>query len=127
MKTSVSVIWIVAIVVASFRWEGGLFFTMGSQRPENSSSNVPKVASKPYGKIELSLNNVLLPETKLKTTPSVLDGMDIDTETDLRILGCELIQTAGILLKLPQVSMFLYFSLVGVFNFSGIKLYFLFR
>lgn len=31
--------------------------------------------------------------------------MDAETETDLRILGCELIQTAGILLKLPQVAM----------------------
>uniref|UniRef100_A0A673MW72 Cyclin-L1 n=1 Tax=Sinocyclocheilus rhinocerous TaxID=307959 RepID=A0A673MW72_9TELE len=35
----------------------------------------------------------------------MLDGLDQKTETDLRILGCELIQSAGILLRLPQVAM----------------------
>uniref|UniRef100_A0A671Y6G7 Cyclin L1a n=1 Tax=Sparus aurata TaxID=8175 RepID=A0A671Y6G7_SPAAU len=35
----------------------------------------------------------------------MLDGLDLNTETDLRILGCELIQSAGILLRLPQVAM----------------------
>uniref|UniRef100_A0A671KDT1 Cyclin-L1-like n=1 Tax=Sinocyclocheilus anshuiensis TaxID=1608454 RepID=A0A671KDT1_9TELE len=35
----------------------------------------------------------------------MLDGLDHETETDLRILGCELIQAAGILLHLPQVAM----------------------
>uniref|UniRef100_A0A672PLP3 Cyclin L1 n=1 Tax=Sinocyclocheilus grahami TaxID=75366 RepID=A0A672PLP3_SINGR len=35
----------------------------------------------------------------------MLDGLDRETETDLRILGCELIQAAGILLHLPQVAM----------------------
>lgn len=59
---------------------------------------------KPYGKIVLTLKNQLLPEEKLESTPSQSDGLDIDTETDLRIYGCELIQTAGILLKLPQVT-----------------------
>ncbi|XP_053679844.1 cyclin-L2-like [Anopheles nili] len=60
---------------------------------------------RPYGKIVLTLENCLLPETKLDVTPSQNDGLDRETETDLRILGCELIQTAGILLKLPQVAM----------------------
>lgn len=58
-----------------------------------------------YGKIVLTLENCLLPETKLELTPSQADGLDRETEIDLRILGCELIQTAGILLKLPQVAM----------------------
>ena len=73
---------------------------MGSK--ENSSSTTAKYA-KPYGKILLTLQNCLLPEEKLVSTPSHLDGLDAETETELRILGCELIQTAGILLKLPQV------------------------
>uniref|UniRef100_A0A182PSN4 Cyclin-like domain-containing protein n=1 Tax=Anopheles epiroticus TaxID=199890 RepID=A0A182PSN4_9DIPT len=60
---------------------------------------------RPYGKIVLTLENCLLPEVKLDQTPSQSDGLDRETETDLRILGCELIQTAGILLKLPQVAM----------------------
>ncbi|XP_014254063.1 cyclin-L1 isoform X2 [Cimex lectularius] len=78
---------------------------MGLQKAENNSANAAKPIVKPYGKIELSLNNVLLPEERLTTTPSKLDGMDQETETDSRVLGCELIQTAGILLKLPQVAM----------------------
>ncbi|EFN86179.1 Cyclin-L2 [Harpegnathos saltator] len=61
--------------------------------------------AKPYGKIVLTLKNCLLSDKKLNSTPSYLDGLDAETETDLRILGCELIQTAGILLKLPQVAM----------------------
>ncbi|XP_052902106.1 cyclin-L2 [Anopheles moucheti] len=65
----------------------------------------PTPVQRPYGKIVLTLENCLLPEVKLDQTPSQNDGLDRETETDLRILGCELIQTAGILLKLPQVAM----------------------
>lgn len=75
--------------------------------------------TKSYGKIVLTLQNCLLPEEKLNSTPSHLDGLDAETETDLRILGCELIQTAGILLKLPQVSTctvnFVYIARLGIF------------
>ncbi|KAH1018175.1 hypothetical protein HUJ05_005989 [Dendroctonus ponderosae] len=60
---------------------------------------------KPYGKVLLTLKNQLLPEEKLANTPSQNDGLSMDAETDLRIHGCEQIQTAGILLKLPQVAM----------------------
>ncbi|XP_053378656.1 cyclin-L1-like [Mercenaria mercenaria] len=58
-----------------------------------------------FSKVILTLENVLIPDEKLSPTPSMQDGLDLETETDLRILGCELIQTAGILLKLPQVAM----------------------
>lgn len=78
---------------------------MGSHKPESL-----KAPPKPYGKIALSLSNCLLPEEKLNPTPSMLDGLDPEVETDLRIIGCELIQTAGILLKLPQVSTHLLFA-----------------
>jgi len=47
----------------------------------------------------------LLPPERLSPTPSSQDGLKTEDENDLRILGCELIQTAGILLKLPQVAM----------------------
>lgn len=57
-----------------------------------------------YGKIILSLENAILGKEKLIKTPSESDGLTRQIEIDLRILGCELIQTAGILLKLPQVS-----------------------
>lgn len=66
---------------------------------------VPTKAPKTYGKIVLTLSNCLLPESVFKETPSQADGLDMEIETDLRILGCEMIQTAGILLRLPQVAM----------------------
>ncbi|XP_025205218.1 cyclin-L1-like isoform X1 [Melanaphis sacchari] len=56
-------------------------------------------------KVLLTLSNVLLPKEKLTSTPSMIDGLDFETEVDLRIVGCEWIQTAGMLLKLPQVAM----------------------
>ncbi|XP_020803501.1 cyclin-L1 isoform X2 [Drosophila serrata] len=67
-------------------------------------------ASKPmyprlFNRIVLTLENSLIPESKIDVTPSSQDGLDHETEKDLRILGCELIQTAGILLRLPQVAM----------------------
>lgn len=59
-----------------------------------------------YGKVVLTLSNVLLPPEKLypNPTPSMLEGLPYDVEYDLRLTGCELIQTACLLLKLPQVS-----------------------
>lgn len=74
---------------------------MGSQK--NGNLNDGNKLSQVYGKIVLSLDNCLLPKEKLERSPSVIDGLDSETEYDLRIIGCELIQTAGILLKLPQV------------------------
>ena len=56
-----------------------------------------------FSKVILTLDNVLLPDEKLSPTPSMIDGLDSVTEADLRIIGCELIQSSGILMKLPQV------------------------
>lgn len=70
-----------------------------------SGSEMKTAYPRIYNKIVLTLENSLIPESKLEQTPSRSDGLDADTEKDLRILGCELIQTAGILLKLPQVAM----------------------
>uniref|UniRef100_A0A6I8P723 Cyclin L1 n=1 Tax=Ornithorhynchus anatinus TaxID=9258 RepID=A0A6I8P723_ORNAN len=58
-----------------------------------------------YSEVSLTLHHSLIPAERLSPTPSVQDGLDLPSETDLRILGCELIQAAGILLRLPQVAM----------------------
>ncbi|KAM5163418.1 cyclin-L1 [Mantella aurantiaca] len=58
-----------------------------------------------YSEVYLTIDNSIIPEERLSPTPSMLDGLDLSTETDLRVLGCELIQAAGILLRLPQVAM----------------------
>ncbi|XP_041988781.1 cyclin-L1 [Aricia agestis] len=75
------------------------------QNQTKTTNTTPAKPQKTYGKIVLTLHNCLLPESAFKETPSQADGLDHETETDLRILGCEMIQTAGILLKLPQVAM----------------------
>ncbi|VDN44029.1 unnamed protein product [Gongylonema pulchrum] len=41
---------------------------------------------------------------KLENPPSLADGLDRKTEEDLRFLGCELIQSGAILLRIPQVA-----------------------
>ncbi|KAG8185607.1 hypothetical protein JTE90_023306 [Oedothorax gibbosus] len=58
-----------------------------------------------YSKVSLSLENCILPPDKLSPSPSQVDGLDPEAELELRILGCELIQISGILLRLPQVAM----------------------
>uniref|UniRef100_A0A8C9ZUP0 Cyclin L1a n=1 Tax=Sander lucioperca TaxID=283035 RepID=A0A8C9ZUP0_SANLU len=63
------------------------------------------IGDKVYSEVYLTIDNSLIPEERFSPTPSMLDGLDLDTETDLRILGCEVIQSAGILLRLPQVAM----------------------
>ncbi|KAM6932570.1 cyclin-L1a isoform 2-T3 [Lycodopsis pacificus] len=63
------------------------------------------IGDKVYSEVYLTIDNSLIPEERLSPTPSMVDGLDLNTETDLRILGCELIQSAGILLRLPQVAM----------------------
>lgn len=45
----------------------------------------------------------ILPPEKLYPTPSMQDGLPYEVEFDLRLIGCELIQTSGRLLRLPQV------------------------
>ena len=65
--------------------------------------SVSSSVQKKYGTVVLTLDNVLIPGDKLSPSPSQLDGLNPDIEIDLRILGCELIQTSGLLLKLPQV------------------------
>ena len=59
-----------------------------------------------YGDVRIMLENCILPEERLFSTPSMRDGLDKEIEIDLRIVGCEYIQIAGILLKLPQVLAF---------------------
>ncbi|CAF3242976.1 unnamed protein product [Rotaria sp. Silwood2] len=59
-----------------------------------------------YGSVVLTLSNVLLPSDKLypNPTPSMIEGLPYDVEYDLRLIGCELIQTACLLLRLPQTA-----------------------
>ncbi|CAD5115751.1 DgyrCDS4696 [Dimorphilus gyrociliatus] len=70
---------------------------------ENKQPN--PLTTRNFSEVKISLENIIIPEEKLLTTPSGIDGLDDEIELQLRVLGCELIQTSGILLKLPQVAM----------------------
>jgi len=65
--------------------------------------NMPRL----WQKVEINLENSLLCEEKLNCPPSLSDGMSSEVEQELRYLGCELIQSASILLQLPQVNFFI--------------------
>ncbi|CAM8953226.1 unnamed protein product [Rhodiola kirilowii] len=55
--------------------------------------------------IYTAIDNFYLTDEQLEETPSRKDGIDNETETTLRIYGCDLIQESGILLRLPQAVM----------------------
>lgn len=50
--------------------------------------------------IYTAIDNFYLSEEQLSQSPSRKDGVSADDEETLRIYGCELIQEAGILLRL---------------------------
>jgi len=86
---------------------GSAGLNMASADVKNSpSSNSQGVASvRSYGHIRLDISNSVLPLDKLSPTPSAKDGLSEEIEMQIRSLGCDLIQIAGKLLKLPQVAM----------------------
>ncbi|XP_022972921.1 cyclin-L1-1-like isoform X3 [Cucurbita maxima] len=55
--------------------------------------------------IYTAIDTFYLTDEQLTNSPSRKNGIDEATETSLRIYGCDLIQEAGILLKLPQAVM----------------------
>ncbi|OCT70586.1 cyclin-L2 isoform X1 [Xenopus laevis] len=80
----------------------------GKKMAANSSavaSDGILIGDKLYSGVMISLENCLMAEERCALTPSIVDGLDANTETDLRCVGCELVQAAGILLRLPQVAM----------------------
>ena len=76
----------------------------GNAAPDAPSAAGATVPPEPrHGRVILQISNSVLPLEKLTPTPSYQDGMTAEIETDLRNIGCDLIQTAGKLLRLPQV------------------------
>ncbi|KAF8660537.1 hypothetical protein HU200_057641 [Digitaria exilis] len=55
--------------------------------------------------IYTAIDTFYLTDEQLLDSPSRKDGIDEDTETALRVYGCDLIQESGILLRLPQAVM----------------------
>ncbi|RXN36437.1 cyclin-L1 isoform X1 [Labeo rohita] len=63
------------------------------------------IAGKLYSGVALTLDNCLLPTESVHCSPSRAHGLSARTEEQLRNRMCEMIQNAGILLRLPQVAM----------------------
>ncbi|XP_056093939.1 cyclin-L2-like [Rhinichthys klamathensis goyatoka] len=63
------------------------------------------IAGKLYSGVALTLENCLLPPERVHYSPSRAHGLSARTEEQLRNRMCEMIQNAGILLRLPQVAM----------------------
>ena len=75
-------------------------------QPVQPTTDVNKPqGGKPPVKVILTIERSIIPQDRLHPTPSNIDGLSEEDEMDLRILGCELIQSSGILLRLPQVAM----------------------
>lgn len=72
------------------------------------NASAHKKTAKMAGDSHLKIEEFLVPDHILLNSPSRSDGVDEETENELRIFGCELIQEAGILLKLyfslPRIS-----------------------
>uniref|UniRef100_H2Z208 Cyclin-L1 n=1 Tax=Ciona savignyi TaxID=51511 RepID=H2Z208_CIOSA len=77
-----------------------LHFNMGTV-----GTDVVASLQQEYAGVKLTLENCLFPAEKIESTPSNADGLSASTEEDLRLLGCEYIQEAGIMLRVPQVAM----------------------
>lgn len=58
--------------------------------------------------IYTAIDTFYLTDEQLKNSPSRKDGIDEETETTLRIYGCDLIQESGILLRLYPLSIHFY-------------------
>lgn len=66
--------------------------------------------------IYAAIDNFYLTDEQLEDTPSRKDGIDHDTETTLRVYGCDLIQESGILLRLYiNIALLLHFLLQTTF------------
>uniref|UniRef100_A0A8C1HHP2 Uncharacterized protein n=1 Tax=Cyprinus carpio carpio TaxID=630221 RepID=A0A8C1HHP2_CYPCA len=63
------------------------------------------IAGKLYSGVALTLDTCLLPHESALCSPSRAHGLSARTEEQLRNRMCETIQSAGILLRLPQVAM----------------------
>ncbi|XP_069474538.1 cyclin-L1 isoform X2 [Ambystoma mexicanum] len=73
--------------------------------PSSRAADGILIGDRLYSQVHLTIDNSLIPDERLSPTPSMVDGLDLNSETDLRVLGCEMLQSAGILLRLPQVAM----------------------
>ncbi|QQP58462.1 Uncharacterized protein FKW44_003787 [Caligus rogercresseyi] len=74
--------------------------------PSSAAAAAAASESKPkFGSIKLDISNSVLPLEKLSLRVSSRDGLSQELETACRNSGCEQIQLAGKLLRLPQVAM----------------------
>jgi len=91
--------------VVKIRQSGKMTAPIEDSKPEAPETQVLSKSGWKFSRVVLTITNSVLPLDKLTATPSSMHGMTPETEVDLRNTGCDLIQTAGKLLRLPQVAM----------------------
>ena len=105
-----------AVGTAQVSGSAGLNMASPNAGAKNSPSSNSQITNsgnvRSFGHIRLDISNSVLPLDKLSQTPSAKDGLSDEVEMQIRSLGCELIQLAGKLLKLPQVSTKQIFDLI---------------
>ncbi|PAV65532.1 hypothetical protein WR25_00815 [Diploscapter pachys] len=85
-------------------------FVSSQSQDENQLIRPSSFGLRPlYSRVDINCDKWLLTmdeqsRAKLENPPSLTDGLDRETESELRYLGCELIQEGAILLKLPQTA-----------------------
>ena len=67
--------------------------------------SLPQLRLEVFTMIFTTLDNFYVSKEDLANSPSRADGITAELERDQRIYGCELVQEACILLKLPQAVM----------------------
>jgi len=97
--------------------------SLSTMAPSGASNGQQESKETPQVNFKISLEVPLMTPDRLYPTPSMKDNLPFEVEFDLRLMGCELIQTAGRLLKLPQVSSlfchiyFIWFDLINAHLF----------
>ncbi|XP_078741603.1 cyclin-L2 [Lampetra fluviatilis] len=79
--------------------------SLALQQQQQQQQRGVLIGERLYSGVRISLENCVIPPERLARTPSSHDRLEAAVEAELRELGCELVQAAGILLRLPQVAM----------------------
>ena len=58
---------------------------------------------KEFRDVLITLENSIIPQEAIESTPSRKEGIPEDLEKNCRLIGCDFIHSTGVLLDFPQV------------------------
>ena len=101
----VSSVWSVDCFISGKIYRNSVFLKLSCKIVLENSQPIGMEPISDFSKVSLHKDNVMIPQERLRSTPSSEDGCPEDLEMDLRIAGCDQILKAGLMLELPQVAM----------------------